>query len=233
MVDKYVGQDPTKHSYEGELTKEQKTDIGSQYSGSEAEALQGGTEGAFEGDLTIEQQLQRQREKDTQARREMYLGGAEGVTAAAKRRAGVAAKGGAQAKKDIERGVAEGLAASAQTDIRSLSGAASEARAKGAAQILETEMFAEQAAAEAAAAEMDQAVAMQEQGSAAEDFAIMNEEFDEEMRAIIERNKGADDDEDAMALEIYAMVQHLPPDHALRLKYESRADDIKEDRWDP
>lgn len=185
-----------------------------------------------EGTLTLEQQLQKDREADTASQREMFTGAAGQVTAAAEAKAGVAAKGGAQARKDIERGVAEGLAASTQKDIRSLAGAASEARAKGAGQILETELYAQDIAGEAAATKMDEAVAIKEAGSEAEDIEIMDQELDSKMRASISRNKGIDDDEEAIVYEIMDSIKHLPRDHPMYIKYSNYANDIASDKWD-
>ena len=123
-------------------------------------------------------------------------------------------------------GVSKALAVAPGTDIRSLSGLATEAQ-------VGADVATGQARKEAAVGMMDVAKAMEEMGSEAEDFSAKKAEIDAGINAIIEKHKGSlDDDESAMAREIRDMVgldPTIPP--KLKAYAYQQARDIKRKSW--
>jgi hypothetical protein len=125
-----------------------------------------------------------------------------------------------------ERGVAKSLAAGSGQDIRSLSGATTEAQRAG-------EEAAQTAKQEAAAKRMEAETAKEEAGDEAADFSAQRTEYTAARNAIIDKHKGFwNDDEDAMYTELlkYAEDPTLDPDLVKDIRQE--AEDIKSGKWD-
>jgi len=158
--------------------------------------------------------------RERAGRRAMFAAGGEDVITSGQQLAEDMAASG-------QVGVSKALAVAPGTDIRSLSGLATESQ-------VGADVATGQARKEAAVGMMDVAKAMEEMGSEAEDFAAKKAEIDAGINAIIEKYKGSwNDDETAMSFEIRDMVRidpTIPP--KLKAYAFQKARDIKRGAWD-
>lgn len=129
--------------------------------------------------------------------------------------------------KQAERGGAQAVAMSGETDIRGISGTQQEMRQVAAEKIGEDKM-------KAGATKMDVAEAIERAGTEAGDVEAQRKEFMQGMHQIIAANKGFwDDDEGMMRKQIYGMVAGLPEDDPLRLEMEREADTMGDPMSNP
>ena len=165
-------------------------------------------------------ELTRKAGKGRRGRRRAFAVGGEEMIAAAEEQPEIR-------MKQAERGGAQAVAMSGETDIRGISGTQQELRRTAAEKIAEDKM-------KAGATKMDVAEAVERAGTEAGDVEAQRKEFMEGMYQIINSNKNwYDDDEPAMRRGIYEMVAGMPEDDPLRLEFEAKADSMGDPNVNP